>query len=177
MTDHREPAPVVATGGHHQHPAADAPPGNGERPAGLQSVSVPSGVFGPARGQYPAADAVDAVIVGFVAWLAELEMVQEQQRRCHLHAERWLRWQANRPVTALDRTEWGFYARLRRHGVGDRELAQVRAALLLRERYLRIATRTGRSRPTWQRHPAKIAIGRPGGGHNTHAGDLPPPRP
>lgn len=150
--------------------ARSARAGLPEAPAGATAPDSPLAP-GLAAEQPPPIDAVETVIAGFIGWLAGHNLGPGQRRHYHLHAERWLRWEASRPATALDRTQWGYYDRLRRHGVSDAELHQVRAALLLLGRHLLTATLPDRARATPTPEPMVIS-----GGHGGESQRLPSQR-
>lgn len=140
-----------------------------EAPAGATAPDSPLAP-GSATRQPPS---IDVVIAGCIVWLDRHNVGPEQRQHYHIHAERWLRWEASRLATALDRTQWGYYALLRRHGVSDAELAQVRAALLLLGRYLLTVTRLdGAGSRAGQDTCASSRFV----SHDLRPGGLPPPR-
>jgi len=51
-----------------------------------------------------------------------------------VHAERYLRWRANRADTGADRIQWRYYTRLREHGATEVELHIARTSLALLRR-------------------------------------------
>jgi hypothetical protein len=70
----------------------------------------------------------------FNEWLARHDVPAELQARYRLHAERYLRWRANRADTAADRIQWRYYTRLRDHGATEVELRNARTSLALLRR-------------------------------------------
>jgi hypothetical protein len=75
----------------------------------------------------------------FVVWLEGQDLPPRLQRRHHGQIERWMRWQAGADDGFRDPpempTQWVYYERLRRSGVGDIELGYVRTALSSLGRY------------------------------------------
>ncbi|HWN31147.1 MAG TPA: hypothetical protein VNP03_00310 [Pseudonocardia sp.] len=67
----------------------------------------------------------------FNEWLARHDVPAELQARYRVHAERYLRWRANRADTAADRIQWRYYTRLRDHGATEVELQIARTSLAL----------------------------------------------
>jgi hypothetical protein len=91
--------------------------------------------------------AIDAVLAGFIVWLARRDVAPVVRRRYHVHAERYLCWQAGGPDYA-DRTLGRYLADARRVGVGDGELGVIQAAVQLLGRYQLTASRAAWTRPS-----------------------------
>ena len=70
----------------------------------------------------------------FNEWLARHDVPVELRSRYRVHAERYLRWRANRADTGADRIQWRYYTRLREHGATEVELHIARTSLALLRR-------------------------------------------
>ncbi|HEX4356397.1 MAG TPA: hypothetical protein VH141_02670 [Pseudonocardia sp.] len=67
----------------------------------------------------------------FNEWLARHDVPVELRGRYRVHAERYLRWRANRADAGADRIQWRYYTRLRDHGATEVELRIARTSLAL----------------------------------------------
>jgi hypothetical protein len=112
----------------------------GPNPAGTRTATLPR------RDLTPELD-VDAVMTGFIAWLARHELPPGRRRRYHLAAERFLcwhtgqrHWHTDQNHTAqhhdLEQCLPGYLATLRRAGHGLAELAVVEAGVGQLRHYL-----------------------------------------
>jgi hypothetical protein len=93
----------------------------------------------PFVGQPPRrAGEIEAVVAGFVVWLAGRRLPSGQRRLYHRAVERFLRWEAGH--SSIDQPSWGHYAHLRACGAGEAQLRIAREALALLGEYRRGAS-------------------------------------
>lgn len=90
---------------------------------------------------------VEEMMADFVIWLADQPVPPGLRRRYHSSLTRFLSWQSAGPDAYADRTEWRYYAQLRRAGVSDAELAVVREAIAMLRRHLLTMKRAAWTRP------------------------------
>ena len=79
---------------------------------------------------------IEQVMCRFNESLAHHDVPADLRSRYRVHAERYLRWRANRADTGADRIQWRYYTQLRHHGATDIELGIVRTALALLRRVI-----------------------------------------
>jgi hypothetical protein len=78
---------------------------------------------------------VEAVLAGFIVWLAGQRLPPGRRRMYHRVVEEFLRWRDRHPNFVQD-PAWGYYAELRDSGAGEARLQVTREALAWLARYL-----------------------------------------
>jgi len=107
--------------------------GAGVRPARWSS---PGRTGDAATPPVPTETRIDEIMAGFIVWLARQDVSAGRRSRYRRYAERYLRWQTQRPEQAEDR----YYDELRGHGIAEAEIRVVSASIALLRRYLIAAT-------------------------------------
>ncbi|HEX4362026.1 MAG TPA: hypothetical protein VH141_31130 [Pseudonocardia sp.] len=80
--------------------------------------------------------ALDAMIAGFIVWLARQRTPLPGRSHCPNTVERFLRWQHLQRERGADHTEDAYCAELRNAGASHAEIAPIRASIAQFRRYL-----------------------------------------
>lgn len=79
---------------------------------------------------------LDAMIAGFIVWLARQRAPLPGRSHCPNTVERFLRWQHLQRERGADHTEDAYCAELRGAGASHAEIAPIRASIAQFRRYL-----------------------------------------
>jgi hypothetical protein len=82
---------------------------------------------------------LDAMIAGFIVWLARQRAPLPGRSHCPNTVERFLRWQHLQRERGADHTEDAYCAELRRAGASSAEITPIRASIEQFRRYLQAA--------------------------------------
>jgi hypothetical protein len=80
---------------------------------------------------------VEAIMAGFIVWLAHQHSPVTHRPRCADAVERFLRWRRDQREREVSHLEDEYYAQMQRSGANLAHVVQVRAAIELFRRYLR----------------------------------------
>jgi hypothetical protein len=120
---------------HHTRRDNPRGPEHSEPPARVAQSTTTTLRQSTPTASYPLS--VEAIMAGFIVWLAHHHSPLVQRGRYSDAVERFLRWQRNQREHHASHLEDDYYAHMQRSGSNVAHVVQVRAAIDLLRRYLR----------------------------------------